>query len=433
MSSHMTLGQKIRAARKQLNMTQQDLAGDEFTKSFISQLEKDVAKPSLKSLQVIARRLNKPVSYFLEEAPSNTVPHLSDKVFHLLTLGQRLEANKLPQDALEYYQQALQELPPDSHLLRAKVLYLIARAAARAQNLALAIENYKEAASEFAAVHDLHSQARAQILAGQLLLKSGDLKEAEELLGEGYRNLDGCEPDVYFWQIQAQSSLGDIYKQLNQPERALSCYFDSLEISIIHGITVNYGKINREIGLLHLEKKEFAEAERYLQQARHYYFATGNEQNAARCTIHLAKVYLSQGRIDIARTLAQEGLDRLQAWAYPREAYTAYTILGETAEETKDYSDAIAYFQSAREYAKNPQELAALEMGIARILRYQGLVERSIEHLLGLEQWIQTAAAPALQAAFYSELAESYSTLAETGKAQEYMKKSLDIYRKLQG
>lgn len=432
MSSHMTLGQKIRTLRKQLNMTQQDLAGDEFTKSFISQIEKDVAKPSLKSLQVIASRLHKPISYFLEETPPNTDPHISDKVFHMLTLGQRLEANKLPQDALEYYQQALNELPADSHLLRARILYLIARTAAESQDDTLAIRRYREAADEFAAIQDLHSQAKALILAGLLLLNVGDLEQAEDLLSDGYRTLDRSECDVYFWQIKAQSSLGFIYKQLNQPERALSCYLESLEISIIHGVTVNYGEICREIGLINLNKKELADAERYLTQAKHYYLATGNEQNVARCSIYLAKAHLAQGNIDTATRLAREGVEVLQLWAYPKEAYAAYAILGETAEAARDYSNAMSYYKNAREYAKVPEEIASLELGIARILRGQGSVADSIQHLLQLEEWIQTAAEPSLQAAFYSELAESYSILAESEKAQKYMKKSLDIYRKLQ-
>jgi hypothetical protein len=36
----MTLGEKVRALRLQLGMTQAELAGEEFTKSFISQIEK---------------------------------------------------------------------------------------------------------------------------------------------------------------------------------------------------------------------------------------------------------------------------------------------------------------------------------------------------------------------------------------------------------
>ena len=56
------LVKKIRALRLKMGMTQQDLAGTDFTKSFISQIEKNHARPSLKSLQIIADRLGKTLS-----------------------------------------------------------------------------------------------------------------------------------------------------------------------------------------------------------------------------------------------------------------------------------------------------------------------------------------------------------------------------------
>lgn len=61
------VGKKIKNLRKKLNMTQADLAGEEMTKSMLSQIENGVSNPSIKTLQYIADRLNMPVSYFLED------------------------------------------------------------------------------------------------------------------------------------------------------------------------------------------------------------------------------------------------------------------------------------------------------------------------------------------------------------------------------
>lgn len=65
------IGQRIRRRREELGMTQQELAGRELTRGFISQLEKGIVMPSLKSLELIASRLYKPVAYFLEESPTD--------------------------------------------------------------------------------------------------------------------------------------------------------------------------------------------------------------------------------------------------------------------------------------------------------------------------------------------------------------------------
>ncbi|MEW6044887.1 MAG: tetratricopeptide repeat protein [Bacillota bacterium] len=68
------IGQRIRRRREELGMTQQELAGRELTRGFISQLEKGIVMPSLKSLELIASRLYRPVAYFLEETPQETSP-----------------------------------------------------------------------------------------------------------------------------------------------------------------------------------------------------------------------------------------------------------------------------------------------------------------------------------------------------------------------
>lgn len=61
------VGIRIKKLRKELNMTQSELAGDEMTKSMLSQIENNVSSPSMKSLEYLAARLNKPVAYFVEE------------------------------------------------------------------------------------------------------------------------------------------------------------------------------------------------------------------------------------------------------------------------------------------------------------------------------------------------------------------------------
>ncbi|MFZ5353167.1 MAG: tetratricopeptide repeat protein [Bacillota bacterium] len=66
-SEKLTLGDKVKALRKSLKMTQTELAGNEMTKSMLSQIENNLATPSVKNLHYLASRLGKPVSYFLGE------------------------------------------------------------------------------------------------------------------------------------------------------------------------------------------------------------------------------------------------------------------------------------------------------------------------------------------------------------------------------
>lgn len=63
----MTLGQKIRALRKEKGWTQTTLAGEEITRNMLSRIESDDALPSLPTLLYLAERLSVPAGYFLSD------------------------------------------------------------------------------------------------------------------------------------------------------------------------------------------------------------------------------------------------------------------------------------------------------------------------------------------------------------------------------
>src|SRR5262249_3971966 len=76
-----SLGERVRSARKGLGMSQAQLAGDELTKGFISQLESGSVRPSIRSLQIIASRLGKPLDHFLGDEVLSTEKRVA---FHRL-------------------------------------------------------------------------------------------------------------------------------------------------------------------------------------------------------------------------------------------------------------------------------------------------------------------------------------------------------------
>ncbi len=63
----MELGEKLRLARQEAGLSQRQLCGEEITRNMLSQIEHGTARPSMTTLQYLAARLDKPVSWFLEE------------------------------------------------------------------------------------------------------------------------------------------------------------------------------------------------------------------------------------------------------------------------------------------------------------------------------------------------------------------------------
>ena len=63
----MELGEKLLQARQEAGLSQRQLCGDVITRNMLSQIEHGTARPSMATLQYLASRLGKPVSWFLEE------------------------------------------------------------------------------------------------------------------------------------------------------------------------------------------------------------------------------------------------------------------------------------------------------------------------------------------------------------------------------
>ncbi len=66
-----SIGLRLRAARQHAGLTQQALAGERYTKAYISALETGVAKPSMAALNYLAGRLGMPASAFIADTESN--------------------------------------------------------------------------------------------------------------------------------------------------------------------------------------------------------------------------------------------------------------------------------------------------------------------------------------------------------------------------
>lgn len=84
----MDISQKLLQARQEAGLSQRQLCGDYITRNMLSQLEHGTAKPSLDTLQYLAERLGKPVSYFLEdETESNSLTLRMAEARKAYTLG----------------------------------------------------------------------------------------------------------------------------------------------------------------------------------------------------------------------------------------------------------------------------------------------------------------------------------------------------------
>src|SRR5437016_11514906 len=67
-----SLGRRIRQARQALGLSLAAVAGDDFSRAFLNQVELGRAQPSTQTLRIIAHRLQRPIDYFLEDPGDST-------------------------------------------------------------------------------------------------------------------------------------------------------------------------------------------------------------------------------------------------------------------------------------------------------------------------------------------------------------------------
>ena len=116
----MDLGTKLRNARVEAGLSQRELCGDRITRNMLSQIEHGTATPSMNTLRYLAQRLEKPVSFFLDEAPD-----LSALGRTVGILDQAREA--IVQEKYIYAQELLDQADTASEALRRQALLLRAR------------------------------------------------------------------------------------------------------------------------------------------------------------------------------------------------------------------------------------------------------------------------------------------------------------------
>lgn len=113
----MDLGEKLLRARQEAGLSQRQLCGEEITRNMLSQIEHGTARPSMGTLQYLASRLGKPVSYFLEEdavvSPNQQVMARARAAYdagNFTAALEALDAYRSPDDICDREQQLLKML-----------------------------------------------------------------------------------------------------------------------------------------------------------------------------------------------------------------------------------------------------------------------------------------------------------------------------------
>ena len=373
------IGARIRDARKRSGMTQQQLAGERYTKAYVSALETGIARPSMVALSYLAERLSLPASHFLDE---------QNPTWSRLAVDMTLAAGDWEAAADGYA--SLLDLPLDE-LGRAEVLRGRAEALARLDRGKDAVTAAAEAARIFGSLGRISDEALARYWLAYGLYLSDQEADAQSLLSsllERVRAGLKVEPDFEMRLLMALAAVssrgGDYarsltfletarglaedlddrrramflfnlaisYQETGDLEAAIRTGTQGLALLRSAGTVFESAQIENTLALAYLSSGNIERAAELADEARAAFEAAGDDRFLSAVLDTDAQVALAQGRLADATATARRAIEMAQATGNRGVELTAMLTEARALRADEDLETAELRYEGAAELAR---------------------------------------------------------------------------------
>lgn len=215
----LSLGEKIKRKRKELNMTLKDLAADRITPGQISLVESGRSNPSMDLLEYLAENLQTTVEYLMEseESQAEKICVFYEKTAESYVLsGDFISAEKYIENALYYAEKFGLEYR------KARNLYIRADIAMKNGELALAQQIYLSANVIFIKQNKYEEVTRTFLNLGKITLKlkayhsaTSYLRQAEKVYLDNKIGDDLLLGEIYYQMAEGYFKIDNITKAMN--------------------------------------------------------------------------------------------------------------------------------------------------------------------------------------------------------------------------
>jgi transcriptional regulator with XRE-family HTH domain len=382
------LGARLRAARKARGLTQEALAGPEFTKSYVSAVEREKARPSLRALELLARRLDVPLRDLLP-APPEPVLDLTAVAWEVdlalteiaILLHQRQAARALQRvgDLATMHRDQLPLLPWPLcyrlHWLRAEAHVRMrqpeaARAAAQAA-LALAEDE-----------GDPEAGLAARALLGTILLQEGAVRAAQDLLEQCRQTLRSDQVHDPHLALRIYDHLLATYRALDEPERIAPIAQEATDLLLATPPLTQWTHCYLA-GAKATEEQDPQRADRYLEQALAGVTLAETLQTAARMQIDQADRLIDDQQYAEAEALLTQAARHIAVagdWVLPLHLAREQTRLArargdlDQAQARAEAGIALGEQTLAEHGTADPATRAELRTALACLLQRAGTI-----------------------------------------------------------
>ena len=397
------IGARLRRERTRAGLTQQALAGERYTKAYVSALENGLVKPSMAALNYLAERLGIPATALLADPDARWTRLEADL---RLASGDWL-------GALDAYTALVDATPPAGE--RAELLRGVAEAASRLDRSAEAVRAATEAAELFDTLNRPLDAAWARYWHSFAVYQLEQPEDARRLLDRIDADLtSGRSPDSPDLRVRVAIARSVIEGHDEQPERALAslesarAFADQLDDRRRATFYASLASSYQELG-------DLEGAMTAANQALAHFRALEAELETYALENQLALAHLGLGNVDRARAHAhasRAGFERLE-----NDRLLAHAVETEAQIDlaADDPAAALSHAGEAIELARRSDNGKAMVSALitrGRALRAMGELGDAVTTL---DEAVLIARERGRRAQLQQALAELAETVAATG------------------
>lgn len=435
----MTTGEKIKALRKELKLTQSQLAGEEMTKSMLSQIENNNAMPSMKNLRYLAKKLGKPVSYFLDEDILNEdIP--VDEIKKKIREADEYAKNYQKEKVIEILDGVLKEYKINKKSkLYADILYKNGMWQFSLDEIDKGINYIKEAVDIYKLNNLYSNAAKAYIELAMPYWTTQEFDKCLDILDEAYElYMNSTSEDVTF-HLEYLLNKALIVSSLGEIKETYELVNEAIDLSKESGVYYNSGEFYRLKANLDLLMENYDNILYYLDKAKLFAEFIDSNHQLSLLEFAYGSYYLKTDHPEEAIKhfirsvdIIPEKNDHIEV-LYHNEMAICYYDMGEYEAALKEISQS-KYIDDIYHKADY------FSMWLGKV--YEGLIlfklglenkDRAIECInKGIEMMSKRGNSKYLSFA-YKELSNIYSELNDYEKAFKTLKKSEEITKELNG
>ncbi len=375
-----TVGEKIKNLRKELKLTQTDLAGEELTKGMLSQIENNQSNPSLKTLRYLAERLNRPITYFLEEPSENENNIMdSDAMVNELEkqikrINEFIEAGHLMEAQKEIKSLLTEKLQNNISKSFADIILKLGMALFKDSKLEEAQQYFNHSIQIYIKGIFFMEAAKAYVELAKTYYQKFEYSEClamwdkvVTLYNKSFNKDPFFEIELYYNKILVLSALGDLKQTADVIQSAL----ELSEKTAVYYKTDDFYRLNAFFHFLMNNKEEYE-----LNIEKAFQFADLTNDNACLARIYALKamVALENCNAEDIIASAQEALEYAEKnkYYYGREIYIYHFIKARAYFLTEDYELAYKSIKKVDYPVYETHKFDYLNMWSAKI--YEGLI-----------------------------------------------------------